>query len=39
MVEVPFCRECGEELTDYLDVEAGICMDCQMDLEEESTEE
>jgi NMD protein affecting ribosome stability and mRNA decay len=31
MVVVNFCRECGEELQDVLDVEAGICMDCQMD--------
>jgi hypothetical protein len=31
MTVVPFCRECGEELVDYFDVESGICMDCQMD--------
>jgi NMD protein affecting ribosome stability and mRNA decay len=35
MVVVNFCRECGEELQDVLDVEAGICMDCQMDSEDE----
>ncbi len=34
MVVVNFCRECGEELVDVLDVEAGICMDCQFDSEE-----
>ena len=39
MTVVPFCRECGEELHDILDVEAGICMDCQMDADEESEDE
>ena len=34
MVVVNFCRECGEELVDYFDVEAGICMDCAMDLDQ-----
>ena len=36
MTQVPFCRECGEELVDYFDVEAGICMDCAMDLDPDS---
>lgn len=39
MVEVPFCRECGEELTDVLDLERGLCMDCEMDSEEDPEDE
>ncbi len=36
MVVVPFCQECGEEMCDPIDIEAGMCIDCQQDAESSS---
>lgn len=36
---IPICDDCGEELTDYLDVEAGRCMDCVMDSEDDDRQD
>lgn len=36
MESQPFCMQCGEELTDYADVEYGVCLDCREDAEFES---
>jgi NMD protein affecting ribosome stability and mRNA decay len=39
MVEVPFCSECGEELSDYFSVQLGLCDDCEIDREEDPEDE
>lgn len=39
MVRVPFCAECGTELTDAADQDYGLCLDCEADLGDEDKDD